>query len=202
MSDLCELVGDDVPEDELERLERAHAQLLVAGQPPELPQRLAQAPRPPRDSATFLPQRRRLTLGLLAAALVAAAFGGGYYLAGREGSTAAPQIAFVTQMHGTSRAAGAFAAIRIQNQDRAGNWPMQLEVRGLHALPAGGYYELYLTRHGKPAASCGTFAVHGERTRIQLNAPYRLRSFDGWVVTEHRPGMTEDGPVVLRTAVV
>ena len=32
------------------------------------------------------------------------------------------------------------------------------------------------------AEPCGTFAVASEETNVPLNAPYKLRSFDGWVV--------------------
>ena len=62
-----------------------------------------------------------------------------------------------------------------------------MTVQGLPKLTSGGYYELYLTRHGRIAATCGTFNVHGGRTVVRLNAPYRLDRFDGWVVTRHLP---------------
>ncbi len=58
---------------------------------------------------------------------------------------------------------------------------MELTVSGL----PDGRYELVLTRGGKPVASCGVFLVRG-RTVTLLNAPYRLREYDGWAVT--RPG--------------
>jgi hypothetical protein len=55
---------------------------------------------------------------------------------------------------------------------------MELRVAG---LPAG-RYELWLTRDGKLAETCGVFAVADGETTVPLNAPYALKSFDGWVV--------------------
>ena len=99
---------------------------------------------------------------------------------------------FVVSMHGTRAAPNALASIRLDDVDSAGNWPMRLTVQGLPKLTSGGYYELYLTRHGRIAATCGTFNVHGGRTVVRLNAPYRLARFDGWVVTRHLPGRPDE----------
>jgi hypothetical protein len=55
---------------------------------------------------------------------------------------------------------------------------MELRVRGL----SSGRYELWLTRGGELAEPCGAFAVAAGETTVPLNAPYRLKSFDGWVV--------------------
>ena len=74
---------------------------------------------------------------------------------------------------------GARASIRLFEETDAGNWPMELVVRG---LPEG-KYELWLTRGDRLAASCGTFAVAGDKTEVPLNTPERLRRFDGWVIT-------------------
>ncbi len=75
---------------------------------------------------------------------------------------------------------------------------MRLSVNGLARLPAGGYYELLLTRKGKPVASCGTFVVDSGGTDVRLNAPYKLKTFDGWVVARHITGKPGE-PIVLRT---
>ena len=87
----------------------------------------------------------------------------------------------------------------IQNSDEAGNWPMQLSVTGLPPLPKHGYYEVYLTRHGKPVAPCGVFVVKSKAgaVSVRLNAPYTLRAGDTWVVTRQLPGHREVGPIVL-----
>jgi hypothetical protein len=195
--DFDELVGGaDLPAEERARLLRAHEALLAAGPPPELPPALEHPP-DPEPRVAFLPQRRRYTLIGLAAALALVAFGGGWLAGGRGGSF---DTAFTRPMHGTTLAPNALATIRIADRDEAGNWPMRFSVNGLKSLPAGGYYELYLSRGGKPIATCGTFTVHGGTTVVRLNAPYDLRKFDGWLVTEHDvAGSTGAGPVVMTT---
>jgi hypothetical protein len=77
-----------------------------------------------------------------------------------------------------SGAGGASGTLVVYEMDHAGNWPMQLRVAGL----AQGRYALWLTRNGRLAEPCGTFAVASGKARVPLNAPYKLRSFDGWVV--------------------
>jgi hypothetical protein len=79
-----------------------------------------------------------------------------------------------------SGAGDASAELDVFEQDEAGNWPMELRVGGLTA----GSYELWLTRDGKLAETCGRFAVAGPEpeTAVPLNAPYKLRQFDGWIV--------------------
>lgn len=166
-----ELVGDDLDDEDRARLRRAHEALVTAGPPPELSERLLRAPAPPAAPLG----RRRLAGLALAAALAAAAFAGGWLYAGGErvgfGSD------FVLAMEGTEAAPAASARLVVGEIDAAGNWPMAMEVNGL----PDGRYELLLTKDGEPAASCGTFLVEGE-TVAYLNAPYRLREFDGWVV--------------------
>jgi hypothetical protein len=71
---------------------------------------------------------------------------------------------------------------------------MLVKVAHLPELAQGERYEVWLTRHGKPAALCGTFLASGPETSAYLNAPFKLRKFDGWIVREGRAG-----PVVLRT---
>jgi hypothetical protein len=171
--DFDELVGPDVDPAERERLRRVHDALLIAGPPPELPAGLAA---PPRAAA-----RRRRPLLLLAAALalaLAAAFAGGW-LAGSGGPDLEQD--FALEMHGTDAAPEAEAELVVFERDEAGNWPMEIRISGL----ADGRYELVLTRAGKPAESCGYFRVDGA-TVTYLNAPYRLREFDGWAVIRPR----------------
>jgi anti-sigma-K factor RskA len=196
--DFRELVGEDVPAAERERLRRVHDLLVAAGPPPELSPALERAPGT-ADTVSFLPRRRRGAALLLAAALAAAVFGGGF-LAGavtHDGGT--NSAAIVVSMHGTGSAPNALASIQLDDVDSAGNWPMRFTVQGLPRLPRGGYYELYLTRHGRIAASCGTFNVRGGKTTVTLNAPYKLKSFDGWVVTRHLPGRPEEASRPLLT---
>jgi len=83
---------------------------------------------------------------------------------------------------------GGLATLELGKRDAEGNWPMVLHVRGLPRLSAGGYYDLYLTRKGKPLVSCGTFNVSG-RTDVRLSAAYNLEAFDknGWVIVRKTP---------------
>jgi Anti-sigma-K factor rskA len=196
--DFRELVGDDVPAQERERLERVHELLIAAGPPPELPPHLAAPGAPHREEAavSVLPRRRAgLMLGLAAAVALIAFLGG--FIAGRARDTFPTD--FTVSMHGTALASNASAVIRVGELDSSGNWPLKLvDVKGLKPLPKGEYYEMFLTRHGRRAASCGTFRYTPGESIPSLNAPYRLRSFTGWIVTIERPG-AKTHPVVLTT---
>ncbi len=196
---LDDLVGDEGPADELERLRRAHELLLAAGPPPELTEAVAQPPRV--EGASFLVRRRRLLVSLaLAAALAGAAFGLGYAVSpGGEGFQAVRTV----PMYGLGRLAGARADLKIGAPDAHGNIPIEMVVEGLPPLPAGGYYELYLSKAGKPRASCGTFRTGPGTTTVRLSIAYRLepwgRWWDGWVITAHRPGGPTWSEVLLTT---
>jgi len=197
--DFDELVGEDLAADERARLRGVHDLLVAAGPPAELSPTLEQAPRV-GGTVHFLPRRRRAAVLLLAAALAAAAFGGGFLTGAVTRGGGTKSAVTVIPMHGTPAAPAALASISLQDVYKAGNWPMRFTVQGLPKLPRGGYYELYLTRQGRIAAACGTFNVHGGRTTVSLNAPYRLNGFDGWVVTRHLPGHPEAStPRVLTT---
>ena len=187
-----DLIGADVPAVEREHLRGAHEALLAAGPPPELPPGLERAP-DPEPKVTFLPKRRRYTALAAAAAIALLALLGGFAWGQKHAGSF--QAAWVAQLQGP----GATASLKVGDQDAAGNWPMRLTVHGLAQLPPGGYYELLLTRKGKPAASCGTFVVDSGGTDVRLNAPYKLKTFDGWVVARHLAGQTHE-PIVLRTA--
>ena len=198
--DFRELVGD-LPDEERARLERVHDLLIAAGPPPELPPALVE-PEPeldPRDeNVAFLPRRRAgFVLGIAAAVGVAAFLGG--FLAGRQKEPFAE--VFKVPMQGTAQAANASGTIEVGKADAAGNWPLKVVVRGLKPLPKGQYYEMFLTKGHKPAATCGTFRVIQSGDSVRLNAPYNFRSFDGWVVTREVPGSGKH-PVVLTTTSV
>jgi hypothetical protein len=175
--DFDDLIGDGVEPSERERLRRAHEALLVAGPPSELPAGLAR----PRGPA----RRQRPVLLLAAAVAVAAAFFGGWLAGGAGGEDADFSLA----MEGTAPARAATATLDVFPIDEAGNWPMKMRISGL----PDGRYELVLTRAGSPVVSCGFFLVHGP-TEATLNAPYKLKTYDGWAVV--RPGSNR---VLLRT---
>jgi hypothetical protein len=188
--DFRELVGGDLGADEAARLERVHRLLLEAGPPADLPPQLAEPPGERRAKVIALPPRRVAARLVLAAALIGAAFGGGYLAGHRNGAeTWGQPIAM--------RGAGErLASIRLGTVDRGGNWPLILRVRGLGPLPARGYYELYLAEDGKLGPSCGTFRVHPGITEVRMNAPYRLDRWDEWVIVKHVPGQRESAPLL------
>jgi hypothetical protein len=188
--DFDELVGgEDLDAEESARLQRVHDMLVAAGPPPELPPRLASVEPAPREDSpvAFLPPRR---VGL------ALAFVGGFIAGQHRGDKFPVQV--TVPMRGTAIASNASAQIQIGNDDSNGNWPLRVVVHGLKQLPEGQYYEMYLTRHGKAVATCGTFRLTSGES-VRLNAPYNLRSYSGWIVTREGLG-TKTHPVVLRTA--
>ena len=196
--DFDELVGLDLEPAERDRLQRVHALLVAAGPPAELPPDLEAGPtlaltisRGRRAKRTY----RRAMLLAAAICVLALAFLGGY-LAANTGSSSSWKT---LSLAGTSSASGALASLRIEPVDSAGNWPMQLTVTGLPKLPAHAYYEVYLVRNGKPYAPCGTFVVDGRAraTSVSLNAPYRLKHGDSWIVTEKRRGQAEPGAIMM-----
>ena len=192
--DFRDLVGDDLEPGEEARLRRVHELLVAAGPPAELPPALAEPPGARRGGrvAEFPLPRRRLGVALvLAASLAALFFGGGYWVGSAKHAFEAETT---ITMRGTSPAA--FASIRMAPADAAFNWPLQLRVRGLKDLPKGGYYELLLTKDGKPGLSCGTFRTHDGKTEIVLNAPYPLKNWNGWIVVAHYPHERTSGPVL------
>ena len=176
-----DLVGglEDLDPAQRARLERVHELLIEAGPPPEVPLDLREPPAP--EPVRLLPQRRRYTLALIAAALVAIAFGSGYLLGGRSDDVA---VFRNVSMAGVGEGGGAFASIEIQEQDKAGNWPMVVRVRGLRqSRSRDDYYELWLTRNGELADSCGRFIVSDGVTEVVLTVPFGFKRYDGWVVT-------------------
>ena len=193
--DLQELLGEELDPRELERLRRVHDQLVIAGPPAELPPHLEG----PNLAMTLgRPLHRRVTrrAALLAAAaiVILCAFLAGYITGNDNG----PSGRALT-LRGTALAPKAEGKLRLETPDPAGNWPMTLAVRGLPKLPARGYYEVFLVRKGRIFAPCGGFIVKNatEPVSVQLNAPYRFKPGDSWVVTRQIPGANEAGPVVL-----
>jgi hypothetical protein len=177
--ELRELVGElDAAEEA--RLARVHGLLVAAGPPPEISPKTALPPEEPKPSVLPFPRRYRVAALGLAAALAVVLLGVGYAL----GRGTAREEAFTVPMTGPR---GATAEIVVFAADPAGNWPMELVVEGLAprgASRAERSFELWLTKDGELAASCGAFLVSATSatTEVPLNAPYRLRDFDGWVV--------------------
>ena len=190
------------------RIERVEQLLRAAGPAPELPPSLAEPPRVDEPTRREEPRRERrvrkswLALGFAATAAAAAAFAVGY-VAGDRGNGIEP-VAEIA-MHGVAPAAAASANLVVGEQDADGNIPLEMQVRGLPSLPAGGWYDLLLSKGGKPTVSCGTFNTGTGTTTVRMNVGYALRewrekgSFDGWVITAHVPGRPQSSNTVLLT---
>jgi len=186
--------------DEEARLRRVHELLVQAGPPPDLPPALERPPSAPAGGELvqfpLLPRRRWPFVAVAAATLVALAFGGGYLIGHAKKKPTAFATKFVVPMHGSN----ALALLRVAPRDAAGNWPMQLEVNNLPTQKArGDYYELWLTRNGKPVAPCGSFRVNKRTTTVRLSVPYDFSRFKGWVVTAQTARHHEPGRIVLHT---
>jgi len=177
--DFDELVGSDLEPGERERLVRVHELLVAAGPPPEPPSSLAA---PSVREPTRLVPRRRVALVALAAAFGLAAFAAGFAIGDRGDQ---PGTFRIVAMTGTGEAPGASASLEVFDVDAAGNWPMEISVQGLGPSASGRPYELWLTRGEELVVLCGSFLVEPEGTTVvPMNAPYKLKEFDGWVVVE------------------
>ena len=108
----------------------------------------------------------------------------------------------VVKLQGTALDDDALATLELGDRDRHGNWPMVLHVSGLEPLQGGGYYDLYLTRNGKPIALCGSFNVGRGEVTVRFTAAYALEHFDrnGWVVTRQIPPNHKPKDIVLKPA--
>ncbi len=186
--------------DEEARLRRVHDLLVQAGPPPDLPPGLERPPTAPAEAELvqfpLLPHRRWALAAVAAVALVVLAFGGGYLVGHAKTKPTSFATKRVVPMHGGN----ALALLRVAPKDSAGNWPMELEINNLPTQnDPRAYYELWLTRNGKPVARCGTFRVNPRTTTVRLSVPYDFKRFSGWVVTRQGVNDRGPGPVVLST---
>jgi hypothetical protein len=199
--DFDQLIGSDVPAEERERLRRAHDLLVRAAPPPELSPELDLVPWPDESQQPLTkPVHRR---PLLIAAAIATLVGGGFIL----GQATAPSSTSlsterVVRLAGTNLDRNATGILQLGKADSDGNWPMDLHIKGLDRLPKGGYYDLYLTKGGKPVVLCSTFNSNGGEATIRMNAAYDLSRFDknGWVVTRQPSGHFKPDQIVLKPA--
>lgn len=201
--DFDDLVGRDLPEEERERLRHTHELLVQAGPPPELGPELEPVPWPEEALMPLGLTRRagKKRSPLLLAATVATAGLLGFVIGQASNSSSTSlDAARVVELKGTELARAGRGTLEIGEQDSHGNWPMVLHVTGLRSLPPGGYYDLFLTRNGRPIALCGTFNVRRGETVVRMNAAYQLKKFDGWVVTRQQPGEHKPSDIVLRPA--
>jgi hypothetical protein len=205
--DFDELVGRDLPEAERDRLRRAHDLLVQAGPPPELAPELEKVPWPEDALAPLWGKRKEKRQAgrplLLAAGFATALLIGVVIGQGTDSTPSSFDSQRSVQLRGTALDPNAVATLELGKRDRHGNWPMLLRVSGLDELAEGGYYDLYLTRDGKPRVLCGTFNVIGREVVVRFTAAYDLSRFDrdGWVVTRQPPGHHDPDQIVLRPRV-
>ncbi len=203
--DFDELVGRELPSDERERLRRVHNLLVEAGPPPELSPELEAVPWP-EDALEPLIGRRKekhwTRRPLVLAAAFATALVLGLLLGQATSNGNSIDVQRTVALQGTALATNASGKLELGKADRHGNWPMVLHVRNLKQLPEGGYYDLYLTKKGKPVVLCGTFNVAGA-TAVRFTAAYDLQHFDknGWVVTRQPAGHFKPDQIVMRPKV-
>ncbi len=67
---------------------------------------------------------------------------------------------------------------------------MRLDVAAA-TLIEGSVYELWLTRAGKREVQCGSFLARPGKVSVPLNAPYKLRDYDGWIIVPHGSRTTD-----------
>jgi hypothetical protein len=206
--DFDELAGD-APPAERDRLRAAHDLLVQAGPPAELSPELEQVPWPEEALAPLglsrrrRPQRARqwLYVATAAAALVLVGFLIGQI--GGSSSSSSFDVVHTVTMHGTAKAPGAAAVVDVGQPGADGNWPMLITVTNLAPVGNDSYYEMWLSKKGKPIFLCGSFNTkRGADTVVRLSAAYPLKkgSFDGWVVMRHVDGVpSAKTPVLLTT---
>ena len=185
------------------RLLRVHELLVAAGPPTELPSALAQPPEQPEAAAVVplpaQPRRRPVATFLIAAAVAAACFGGGYVLANQAHQTTAIHVVRIVPMQGVGQQ-DSFASLKVGSSDANGNWPIQLTVAGLPALRQKERYYLMVWQNGRPVAFCGTFEVADRgSTTVTFSVAYRITKSTRWVVTRMTPGVRPPGHVVMTT---
>lgn len=195
--DLRDLVGEDLPPEELERLRHADALLRRVPAPPaEIPSSLTRlVTELPLRARSPWTRRRTAAALALAAALAALMFGVGRWTAG-DGF----DVRYTVALAPTPDAPGASGLIRVGTRDdESGNWGLELDVSGLPRLPAGDYYTLWLAKDGRYAASCGNFSVGPGETEVRMTVSYKLAEYDAWIVSRH----TEEGeaPWLLRATI-
>ena len=178
--DLRELVGGELPPDELARLERVDALLRQVPAPPHdvpasLTQAVAEVPLAHRPRS-----RRRVAVALaFATALAAAAFGIGHWMGGSFDTD------YSVELEPTASAPGAAAVVDVGPRDEdSGNVELLVNVSGLPKLGPDETYALWLEQDGEWVATCGYFSVGEGETTVRMTVSYDFRDFDAWVISD------------------
>ena len=194
--ELHELLGDDLPEDEVERLRGVDALLRSVPAPPhEIPLSLTHAVEQLTVPPARIP-RRRMALAIAFAALVAAlAFGVGRW-SGGEGFDEAWSAELVATEDGRDAAAVVYVGHR---DEESGNMELVLDISGLPPLEPDEFYALWLVEDGEWGATCGYFSVGEGETTVRMTVSYDIREFEAWAVSTGHPN--EHGPQLLRAEI-
>jgi hypothetical protein len=210
-NDLRNLVGDEPSDAEVDALREADELLRAAEPLPDVPEELDAAVRAIPASEEQIDKRRssrrrsllgrRPTVLAYAAVLAGIAFAIGWFT--RGGGEDIPARQEIVTLEATQFASNeAEMVIDVFPVDEAGNWVLLADVAGLEPVGDDQYYELWLTRDRRVAASCGRFLVDesGAAENVWFNAPYEFAQFDDWVVTVEGPG-NRRSRVMLRAPV-
>jgi hypothetical protein len=193
--ELRELVGRDLPPEELERLGHVDALLRSVPAPPhDVPASLTQAVAELPLAGRSRPRRRRVAAALaFAAVLIAASF---FALGHWNGSRFVTE--YTVELTPTASAPDAAGFVQVGQRDEdSRNVELVLDVSGLPRLDPGEDYALWLEQDGEWAATCGYFAVGEGTTTVRMTVSYEFRDFDAWVVSS---GNRRDEPPPLLLA--
>ena len=191
--DLRDLVGDELPAEELEQLARVDSVLRqVPGPPHEVPASLTQAVAEV-PLARRRPTRRRVAVALAFATVVAAlSFGLGRWTGNGF------DVDYTVEMAPTASAPGSAAVVDVGERDPdSGNVELLLDVSGLPKVPEDETYALWLEKDGEWVATCGYFAVGEGETSVRMTVSYDFREYDAWVISD---GNRNDDPPALLAA--
>jgi Anti-sigma-K factor rskA len=191
--ELRELVGNDIPPEELEQIRQVDSLLRRVPAPPhEVPPSLTAAVTNVALGARPHSRRRFAVAVAFAALLAALSFGIGRWAAG-EDFEADWTVAMVPTENAN---AGAAASLAVGERDEAsGNRELVLDVSGLPTLEQDEFYALWLEKDGEWEATCGYFSVGEGETTIRMTVSYDFADFDAWAISTGHP--PEHPPPVL-----
>jgi hypothetical protein len=191
--ELRELVGDDLPPEELEQIREVDSLLRRVPAPPhEVPPSLTAAVTNVTLGARPHSRRRFAVAVAFAALLAALSFGIGRWAGGEDF-----EPDWTVAMKPTENAnAGAAASLAVGERDEAsGNRELVLDVSGLPTLEQDEFYALWLEKDGEWEATCGYFSVGEGETTIRMTVSYDFAGFDAWAISTGHP--PEHPPPVL-----
>jgi hypothetical protein len=194
--ELHELLGDDLPEDEVERLRDVDALLRSVPAPPhEIPLSLTHAVEQVAIERARIPRRRKALVLAFAVLVAALAFGVGRWSGGESF-----EEAWSAELVATEDGRGASAVVYVGERDEeSGNMELVLDISGLPPLEPDEFYALWLVEDGEWAATCGYFSVGEGETTVRMTVSYDIREFEAWAVSTGHPN--DHGPQLLRAEI-